>query len=61
MPSTIALPNRAVLMDGIDQLDIRSYPLSLPADSDGTPIVPTKHALVRVRVTGICGSDGRLT
>jgi threonine dehydrogenase-like Zn-dependent dehydrogenase len=59
MSSTIEIPNKAVLMDGLDQLAVREYKLSLPTASDGSPIVPAGDVLVRVKVTGICGSDVR--
>ncbi|KAL4861580.1 hypothetical protein BDV12DRAFT_203873 [Aspergillus spectabilis] len=57
MHSLIELPNKAVLMDGIDQLDVRDHPLSLPSAQDGSPLAPAGNVLVRVKVTGICGSD----
>ncbi|PGH08301.1 chlorophyll synthesis pathway protein BchC [Polytolypa hystricis UAMH7299] len=57
MPSNISLPNQALLMDGVDKLDIRAYPLTLPTTADGNAAVPTGCVLVRVKATGICGSD----
>lgn len=57
MPDMINLPNEAVLMDDIGKLDLRAYPLVLPSSSEKKPIIPTGCTLVRIKVTGICGSD----
>ncbi|KIX03569.1 chlorophyll synthesis pathway protein BchC [Rhinocladiella mackenziei CBS 650.93] len=53
---TISIPNRALVLAGLDNLDVKPWPLILPA-SDGKPVVPAHNVLVRVRASGICGSD----
>jgi hypothetical protein len=57
MTAIIELPNTALLMDGIDELNIREHRLALPVSSDGKLIVPAGCVLVEIKVTGICGSD----
>ena len=57
MAQMIDLSNEALFMDGIDKLDIRECPLSLPASPEGKHVAPEGCVLVRVIATGICGSD----
>ncbi|KAH8807134.1 chaperonin 10-like protein [Xylogone sp. PMI_703] len=56
MKKTISIPNRALVVSGPNKLDIRPWPLSLEV-LEGHPIVPDGNVLIRVRSSGICGSD----
>lgn len=53
---TISIPNQALCVSGLDKLDIRPWPLELQASND-KPIVPEGNVLIKIRATGICGSD----
>jgi threonine dehydrogenase-like Zn-dependent dehydrogenase len=57
---TVSIPNQALCVSGLDKLDIRPWPLELPA-SQGKYIVPEGNVLIKIRATGICGSDVRTT
>ncbi|OQU97038.1 Alcohol dehydrogenase GroES-like domain-containing protein [Cladophialophora immunda] len=48
--------NTAVVLSAIDDLSIKLWPLNVPT-SQGQPLLPDGHVLVRVKATGICGSD----
>lgn len=54
---TVSLPNRALVLDGLDNLAVKPWPLVLPVSRNGKPIVPAFNVLVKVRASGICGSD----
>jgi threonine dehydrogenase-like Zn-dependent dehydrogenase len=54
---TITLQNEALTCFGLDKIEIRKNPLSLPKSAEGKPVVPEGTVLVNVRATGICGSD----
>jgi threonine dehydrogenase-like Zn-dependent dehydrogenase len=56
MSETITVQNEALVVVGIDNIEIRKWKLELPA-KQGRLIVPERHALIRIRATGICGSD----
>jgi threonine dehydrogenase-like Zn-dependent dehydrogenase len=53
----ISVPNQALTFVELGKIEIRSNPLKLPKDETGQPLPPDGCVLVRVRVTGICGSD----
>lgn len=53
---TIELPNSALVVSGINDLAVKPYPLVLSAIGD-QPIIPDGHVLLKVKATGICGSD----
>ncbi len=54
---TISLPNQALTWMELDKIEILSKPLILQGDGEGTPAPPTGCVLVRIKATGICGSD----
>jgi hypothetical protein len=54
---TIILPNETLTCFGLDKIEIRSKPVELKRGEDGRPVPPAECVLVRVRATGICGSD----
>lgn len=54
---TIILPNETLTCFGLDKIEIRSKPVELKKGNDGKPVPPAECVLVRVRATGICGSD----
>lgn len=62
MQSTILkraeIPNEAVMLHEGGVLKITPHPISLPL-VNGKPTIPAKSAIVKVKVTGICGSDAR--
>lgn len=54
--------NKAVVLSGVNQLEIRSWPLKVNAFADGAIYnpddgLPPGTVLLRVRSGGICGSD----
>lgn len=57
---TIVLPNETLTCFGLDKIEIRSKPVELKKGDDGSPVPPAECVLVRVRATGICGSDVRI-
>jgi threonine dehydrogenase-like Zn-dependent dehydrogenase len=54
---TIFLPNETLTCFGLDKIEIRSKPVELKKGDDGRPVPLAECVLVRVRATGICGSD----
>jgi D-xylulose reductase len=57
MAETITLENKALVCYGEDKIEVRSIPLTFPKGPDGNPVIPANNVLVKVRATGICGSD----
>ena len=55
--SSVLLANKALILDIDKKLPIQEHPLVLPQAGSGQVLVPEDTALVRVRATGICGSD----
>lgn len=53
----LTIPNQALTCFGLDKIEIRSKSLLLTRNSTGKPIIPSSCVLVRIRATGICGSD----
>lgn len=56
MSKTTSLSNKALVISGIDKIDYRPWPLELEVVDD-KPLVPEGQVLVRVKASGICGSD----
>lgn len=50
------MPNRALVISDINKIGVQEWPFELEV-VDGIPVIPEGKVLVRVKVTGICGSD----
>lgn len=59
---TEKMQNRAVVISGVDEIDIKPWPLKIGAYSDSALYdeagpLPAGTVLLHVRASGICGSD----
>ena len=53
---TMSLPNKALCITGPGSIEVLDWPLDIPF-ANGNPVIEKGQVLVRVKASGICGSD----